>query len=80
MAASDLTPEQVAHAERIYQALRQATDADLRDVATLLASRPDSQLLGPTEFEVRDRVHAIGAKAIEIAVNERKGGATRAPA
>ncbi len=80
MATTDLTPAQVEHAERIYQALRQATDADLRDVARLLASKPDSQLLGPTEFEVRDRVHAIGATAIEIAVNDRKGGATGAPA
>jgi hypothetical protein len=80
MATIALTPEQLEHAERIYQALRQATDADLRDVATLLASKPDSQLLGPAEFEVRDRVHAIGARAIEIAVNERKRGATAAPA
>jgi hypothetical protein len=29
-------------------------------------------LLGPTEFEVRDRVHKIGAKAIETAVDQRK--------
>lgn len=80
MATTDLTPEQLEQAERIYQALRQATDVDLRNVALLLASKPDSQLLGPTEFEVRDRVHAIGAKAIEIAVHDRKGGATGVPA
>jgi hypothetical protein len=34
-------------------------------------------LLGATEFEVRDRVHKIGAKAIEIAVNGRKKGGIR---
>jgi hypothetical protein len=37
-------------------------------------------LLGQTEFEVRDRVHQIGAKAIETALDERKKGGTKAPA
>jgi WD40 repeat protein len=46
-------------------------------VARLLASKPDPQLLGRTEFEVRDQVHAIGAKAIETALAERKKGGTK---
>ena len=54
--------------------------ADLRGLAELLASKPDHQLLGPTEFEVRDRVHTIGAKAIETALDERKKGGTKGPA
>jgi hypothetical protein len=33
-----------------------------------------SQLLGPTEFEVRDLCHKIGAKAVETALLERKKG------
>ena len=69
-----LTPEQQAEAQRIYEALRQAADADLRAVAELLASRPDGQLLGATEFEVRDRVHRIGAKATQAALDGRKKG------
>ena len=69
-----LTAEQADLAERIYQTLRQAADSDLRGLAELLASKPDRQLLGETEFEVRDRVHKIGAKAIETALNERKRG------
>jgi hypothetical protein len=52
--------------------LRQATEADLRGLAELLACKEDGQLLGATEFEVRDRVHKIGAKAIETAVDQRK--------
>ena len=74
-----LTPEQAELAERIYQTLRQAADADLRDLAELLASKPDRQLLGQTEFEVRDRVHALGAKALQTALDERKKGGTKAP-
>ena len=60
--------------------LRQATEADLRGLAELLACKEDSQLLGPTEFEVRDRVHTIGAKAIETAVEQRKKRGIKAPA
>jgi hypothetical protein len=45
-----------------------------------LASKPDAQLLGKTEFEVRDAVHRLGAKAIETALRERKKGGTAAPA
>ena len=80
MSRLPLTAEQAELAERIYQTLRQAADADLRDLAELLASKPDRQLLGQTEFEVRDRVHKIGAKALETALEERKKGGTKAPA
>ena len=80
MSHSHLTPEQAELAERIYQTLRQGVDTDLRSLAELLASKPDRQLLGQTEFEVRDRVHKIGAKALETALDERKKGATKGPA
>jgi hypothetical protein len=80
MSSSHLTPEQAELAERIYQTLRQGVEADLRGLAELLASKSDRQLLGQTEFEVRDRVHTIGAKAFETALDERKKGATKAPA
>jgi hypothetical protein len=80
MSLPDLSPEQAEEAERIDQALRPACEAELRRIAGLLASKPDHQPLGKTEFEVRDRVHTIGAKAIETALNERKKGATKGPA
>jgi hypothetical protein len=72
-----LSPDQQAEAERIYQIMRQDTDADLRQLAELLASKPDRQLLGATEFEVRDRVHDIGAKALQTALQERKKRGTK---
>ena len=80
MSSSPLTPEQAEQAERIFRSLRQAVESDLRSLAESLASKPDRQLLGQTEFEVRDRVHKIGARAIEAALNERKKGGTRGPA
>jgi hypothetical protein len=80
MSRLPLTPDQAALSERIYQSLRQAAESDLRTLADLLASKPDHQLLGQTEFEVRERIHKIGAKAFETALDERKKGATKAPA
>src|SRR5437773_2402745 len=68
----DLTPDQRAEADRVYQALRAATDADLRGLAELLAGKPDGAIFGRTEFEVRDRVHRIGAKAVELTLAGRK--------
>ncbi len=77
---TDLTPDQEAEAERIYQALRQAADADLRSLARLLAAKADGDLLGATEFQVRDRVLDLGAKALNTALEGRKKGGTTGPA
>jgi len=72
--------EQVAEADRLFHVLRPAVEDALRRLTRLLASKPDDKLLGKTEFEVRDRVHAIGARAIETALNERNTGGTKGPA
>ena len=76
----NLTPEQLAEAEQIFQTLDQATRDDRWRIAQLLASKPDSQILGETEFQIRDMVHEIGAKAIATALNGRKKGGTKGPA
>ena len=73
----DLTPEQRDEADRIERLLLAAVGDEVRGIAELLASKPDRQLLGETEFEVRNRVHKIGAKAFETALDERKKGATK---
>jgi hypothetical protein len=41
-------------------------------MAKALASKKDSELFGANEFEMRDRVHELGAKALEVAANERQ--------
>lgn len=80
MSRRQLTPEQQAEADRIHAALTAAAATDLRDLAELLAAKADADLLGPTEFQVRDLVHRIGARAIQTALAERKKGGTTAPA
>jgi hypothetical protein len=74
----DLTPQQEAEARRIFDALKQTTDADLLALARLLAAKPDGELLGATEFQVRDRALRLGAKALEAALDGRKKGGTKA--
>jgi hypothetical protein len=80
MSQPSLPPERNEEAERIYQILKGRIDTDLRQLAELLASKPDQQIFGATEFEVRDRVHRIGAEAIQTALEERKKRGTKVPA
>jgi hypothetical protein len=73
-----LTPDHQAEADRIHQALVEASVEDIRELAELLATTDDSNTFGATEFTVRDIVLRIGAKAIETALEGRKKGATSA--
>jgi hypothetical protein len=61
--------------ERIRQIFLDEADR----VTQLLDSRPNDQLLGQTEFLLRDAVHRAGALALEAALDGRKKGGTRAP-
>ena len=72
-----LTPEQEAEAQRLADIIVQKTKVEALQMARLLVSKPDHELFGATEFEIRERVHKIGALAIETAVNQRKKGGTR---
>jgi hypothetical protein len=72
----NLTAEQQAEAERIVDVVIGAAQVEVRQLAKLLASKPNSQLLGATEFFVRDGVHRIGLRLLEAALEERKKGGT----
>jgi hypothetical protein len=80
MADRPLTPEPEAEAQRLYRLLKQACDDDLLQMARLLASKPNHQLLGATEFELSERGLQSGAQAGATALGERKKGGPRAPA
>jgi hypothetical protein len=72
-----LTDAQEAQAQLLYQRFKNAFDDEALRLARLLASKEDAHLLGDTEFQVRDRVHHLGAQALHIALDERKKGATK---
>ena len=72
----ELDSEQLAESERIFQEIRGPFEEEARRLAMLMASKQTKDLLGQTEFEVRDRVHALGAQVLETTAAERvkKGG------
>ena len=67
-----LTPDQQAEADRIYAALTAAAEADIRALADQLATTTDATVFGANEFTLRDIVHRVAAKGIEIALEGRK--------
>ena len=80
MAELMLTPEQEADAQCLADRIMFRTREEVLQIARLLVSKPDHHLLGQTEFEIRDRVHKIGAHALETALEERKKGGTKGQA
>jgi hypothetical protein len=76
--AESLTPEQRATAEALHKDMMEAVGGDLAALSQLLSTKTDATIFGDTEFQVRDLVHAIGAKAIQAAIAAQKKRATTA--
>jgi len=56
----------------LFERLKPLYEQEAMRMAQAMASKKDEELLGKNEYEVRDRVHELGAKALGIAVNERQ--------
>jgi hypothetical protein len=81
MCPEGMTPEQFEEAQRVFEVSRQAADEELWRMACLTASKKNGELLGETEFQLRDILLRLGARTLEAAVNERrKKGGTQAAA
>lgn len=80
MPRSALPPDQQADADALRQQLMAAIAADIDGLAALLATKTDRTLFGATEFQVRDLVLGIGAKALQAAADLQKKRATTGPA
>ena len=74
-----LAPELEAKAQELLTKLRSQADDELLALARLLVSKEDHEIFGDTEFQARDIVHRIGAKAFETHLAQKKT-ATKAPA
>jgi len=75
-----LTAEQEVQAQRLFELFQQPLLHEARRLARLLASKSTPQMLGKTEFELRDAVHHLGGQLLQTALDERKKGATKGPA
>jgi hypothetical protein len=80
MSFAHLPEDQARRAQQLFDSLLAAAEHDLRAIAESLATKPDDQLFGRTEFELRDLVLRLGAKALQAAAQQRKKGGTQAPA
>jgi hypothetical protein len=70
--AIELTLEQEAEAQRIEEVVLSAAAEEVHEIARLLASKSNRNLLGETEFEVRDLLNRLGGKALAAALDGRR--------
>jgi parvulin-like peptidyl-prolyl isomerase len=75
---SPLSSEQEAEAQALALRLRELAADELLQMARLLVSKPDREIFGDTEFQLRDIVLRVGAKALEERLRQKKT-ATMAP-
>ena len=79
MTELQLSAEQEAEAQVLFARLKSAFEREALALARVMASKADGQILGKTEFAVRDHVHRLGAQVLEAVLQERKKKATREP-
>jgi hypothetical protein len=65
MPRAPLPPEKRAEIEGLEQAIREAVDAEISELAENLATTDAAQLFGANEFKIRAIAHRIAAKAVE---------------
>ena len=79
MPSSPLPADKLAEAQALAHAIREATEAEIEELARNLVGSDDQHLFGANEFQIRDIAHKVAAKAIEQHL-ARKKTATKAPA
>ena len=65
--------------DRIVELVMKAIQGDVRRFAETLVTKRDDELLGPGEFDLRDRVLGMARHMVEATVNDRKKGGTKVP-
>lgn len=78
MPSASLPPEKDVEIKHLAQAIREAIDTEINELAANLATTDDVHLFGANEFKIRDIAHKIAAKAIEQRLAGKKT-ATKAP-
>lgn len=72
MADLNLTAEQEAEAARIEDVVLGAMRGEAKRIGRLLASKENRELFGRTEFQLREILLGLGARALDAALSERK--------
>jgi hypothetical protein len=72
MLSIPLTAEQELEAKVLEARIQAAVQQEIAGLARLMVSKPDRELFGATEFQVRDLVLRIGAKVYAEHLREKK--------
>jgi hypothetical protein len=72
MSRPTVSPEKKAEIESLAQAIREAVDDEIGELAANLATTDDAHLFGDNEFKIRALAHRIAAKAIEQHLARKK--------
>lgn len=67
-----MTAEQFEEAQRLYEVTESAMAEERWRMCCLMAAKQDDEMLGRTEFELRQHVLKMGAATLEAAVNQRR--------
>ncbi len=67
-----LSVEQQAEAQLLEAQIQAAVQQEIAERARLMVSKPDRELFGATEFQVRDLGLRIGAKVYQEQLREKK--------
>jgi hypothetical protein len=67
----ELTAEQEELAQRVYQRLKGRMDEELLGMVRMMMSKPNHEIFGAGEFELREKLNAVGATILEESANER---------
>jgi hypothetical protein len=79
MAISRLTDDQELEARHLEEKIKVAIEKEVADLARLLVSTDEKNLFGATEFQVRELVLRIGAKAYSEHLREKKTATNSRP-
>lgn len=70
-AAVELSAEQEELAQRVYQRLQGRMDEELLGMVRMMMSKPNHEIFGPGEFELREKLNDVGATILEESAHER---------
>lgn len=79
MPNSPISPEKQAEIDDLEEAIRQAVEAEIGEIAADLADTDDAHLFGDNEFKIRAIALKIAAKAYQQHLTRKKTDTT-APA
>jgi hypothetical protein len=65
MPSAPLPRDKQAEIKALAQAIREAVDVEINEMAAHLAATDDAHLFGQNEFTIRALAHRIAAKAVE---------------